>query len=91
MSRPAWLAPNGFAAIATTILDPTAFAGCFAAFLDNLGTDVLAIDCKARLRLLDGAAGRSAVHAVTAFAPAHQAIARSARSGLRKKPDISAV
>jgi putative transposase len=30
-------------------------------------------------------------HVVTAFASVRQAIVRSARSGLRKKPDISAV
>lgn len=53
------------------LLDPEAFAGCFAAFLDDLGDDgagVLAIDGKTLRRSFDRAAGRSALHVVTAFA-----------------------
>ena len=53
------------------LLDPAAFASCFAAFLDDLGEDgagVLAIDGKTLRRSFDRAAGRSALHVVTAFA-----------------------
>jgi predicted transposase YbfD/YdcC len=53
------------------LLDPTAFATCFASFLEALGADgtgVVAIDGKTMRRSFDGAAGRSALHVVTAFA-----------------------
>ena len=54
------------------LLDPAAFAGCFARFLDGLGEDgtgVIAIDGKTMRRSFDRAAGRLALHAIfTAFA-----------------------
>jgi len=53
------------------LLDPAAFAACFSAFLDDLGADgtgVVAIDGKTLRRSFDRAAGRSALHVVTAFA-----------------------
>lgn len=53
------------------LLDPAAFAGCFAAFLDGLGADgpgVVAIDGKTLRRSFDAAASRSPLHVVTAFA-----------------------
>lgn len=52
------------------LLDPVAFGQVFAAFLDDLGaagTGVLAIDGKTLRRSFDRAAGRSALHVVTAF------------------------
>ncbi len=52
------------------LLDPEAFGRAFAAFLDDLGADgagVLAIDGKTLRRSFDSAAGRSALHVVTAF------------------------
>jgi DDE_Tnp_1-associated/Transposase DDE domain len=52
------------------LLDPAAFGRAFEAFLDDLGTagdGVLAIDGKTLRRSFDRAAGRSALHVVTAF------------------------
>ena len=52
------------------LLDPAAFGRAFAAFLDDLGAvgdGVLAIDGKTLRRSFDRAAGRSALHVVTAF------------------------
>jgi predicted transposase YbfD/YdcC len=52
------------------LLDPEAFGRAFEAFLDDLGADgtgVLAIDGKTLRRSFDRAAGRSALHVVTAF------------------------
>ncbi len=52
------------------LLDPAAFGHAFSAFLDDLGADgagVLAIDGKTLRRSFDRAAGRSALHVVTAF------------------------
>ena len=52
------------------LLDPAAFGQAFGAFLDDLGTEgagVLAIDGKTLRRSFDRAAGRSALHVVTAF------------------------
>lgn len=52
------------------LLDPTAFAQAFEAFLEDLGADgpgVLAIDGKTLRRSFDRAAGRSALHVVTVF------------------------
>ena len=52
------------------LLDPAAFGQAFGAFLDDLGEDgagVLAIDGKTLRRSFDRAAGRSALHVVTAF------------------------
>ena len=53
------------------LLDPAAFATCFASFLDNLGqggAGVIAIDGKTMRRSFDRAAEKSALHVVTAFA-----------------------
>lgn len=53
------------------LLDPVAFATCFGRFLDGLGDagpGVIAIDGKTLRRSFDRAAGRSALHVVTAFA-----------------------
>lgn len=53
------------------LLDPAALAGCFSRFLEDLGSDgpgVIAIDGKTLRRSFDRAAGRSALHVVTAFA-----------------------
>ncbi len=53
------------------LLDPAAFATCFASFLNALGQDgtgVVAIDGKTMRRSFDRAAGKSALHVVTAFA-----------------------
>lgn len=53
------------------LLDPTAFATCFASFLDGVGQDgtgVVAIDGKTMRRSFDRAAGKSPLHVVTAFA-----------------------
>ena len=52
------------------LLDPAAFARAFEAFVDDLGAageGVLAIDGKTLRRSFDRAAGRSALHVVTAF------------------------
>ena len=52
------------------LLDPAAFGRAFSAFLDDLGeagAGVLAIDGKTLRRSFDRAAGRSALHVVTAF------------------------
>lgn len=52
------------------LLDPDAFGRAFEAFLGDLGADgpgVLAIDGKTLRRSFDRAAGRSALHVVTAF------------------------
>jgi predicted transposase YbfD/YdcC len=53
------------------LLDPAAFATCFSGFLCGFwpsGTGVVAIDGKTMRRSFDGAAGKSALHVVTAFA-----------------------
>ena len=52
------------------LLDPAAFGQAFGAFLDDLGAEgagVLAIDGKTLRRSFDRAAGRPALHVVTAF------------------------
>ncbi len=53
------------------LLDPAPFAACLAEFLDELGEagpGMIAIDGKTMRRSFDQAAGRSALHVVTAFA-----------------------
>ena len=53
------------------MLDPQALSACFSRFLEDLGTDgpgVVAIDGKTLRRSFDRAAGKSALHIVTAFA-----------------------
>ena len=62
------------------LLDPSAFAMCFTSVLDDPGRDgasVIAIDGKTMRRSFDRAAGKSALHVVTAFA----ADDRSGRGG----------
>src|ERR1700744_1060889 len=52
-------------------MEPGAFATCFSSFLEDLGQDgrgVIAIDGKTMRRSFDRAAGKSALHVVTAFA-----------------------
>lgn len=59
------------------LLDPEALARCFSSFLDGLGEagqGVLAIDGKTLRRSFDRAAGRSALHVVTAFASEAQLV-----------------
>jgi predicted transposase YbfD/YdcC len=64
------------------LLDPQAFGRVFEAFLDDLGAGgagVVAIDGKTLRRSFDRAAGRSALHVVTAFGTdARMAIAQRA-------------
>lgn len=65
------------------LLDPEVFGRAFEAFLDDLGLDgagVLAIDGKTLRRSFDRAAGRSALHLVTAFG-AGARVAPGSRSG----------
>ncbi len=53
------------------LLDPAAFAACFARFLDGLGAcgpGMIAIDGKTLRRSFDRAAGQSPLHVITAFA-----------------------
>lgn len=53
------------------LLDPQAFAACFARFLEGVGADgrgVMAIDGKTLRRSFDRAAGGCALHVVSAFA-----------------------
>ncbi len=53
------------------LLDPLHFAACFARFLEHLGEvgpGIIAVDGKTLRRSFDAAAGRSALHVVTAFA-----------------------
>ena len=55
------------------LLDPAAFAGCFARFVEDLGANgagVVAIDGKTLRRSFDAAAKRSPLAVVTAFASA---------------------
>ncbi|MCK8788047.1 ISAs1 family transposase [Roseomonas sp. NAR14] len=69
------------------LLDPAAFADCFAAFLDDLGKDgpgVLAIDGKTLRRSFDRAARRSALHVVTAFAAEARVVVGQVAAGTRE-------
>ena len=73
------------------LLDPAAFGRAFEAFLDDLGAagdGVLAIDGKTLRRSFDRAAGRSALHVVTAFGTgARVAIAqRAVPEGAERDP-----
>lgn len=59
------------------VIDPAALAAAFGQFLDVLGEDgagVVAIDGKTVRRSFDRAAGRSALHVVTAFAAEAQLV-----------------
>jgi hypothetical protein len=75
------------------LLDPAAFATCFASFLDGLGqdgTNVIAIDGKTMRRSFDRAAGKSALHVVTAFAAGARMTIGQVASG-DKGSEITAV
>ena len=66
------------------LLDPVAFAGCFASFLSHLGgigPGVVAIDGKTLRRSFDTAARRSALHVVTAFATERRLTLAQATAG----------
>lgn len=74
------------------LLDPAAFAGCFAAFLEGLGTEgpgVLAIDGKTLRRSFDRAAARSPLHVVTAFATEARVVVAQVAAGT-KESEITA-
>jgi predicted transposase YbfD/YdcC len=75
------------------LLDPAAFAGCFAAFLDDLGghgAGVLAIDGKTLRRSFDWAAGRSALHVVTAFAAGARLVVGQVAAGDKESEIVAA-
>lgn len=75
------------------LLDPAAFAGCFAAFLDDLGeagAGVLAIDGKTLRRSFDRAAGRSALHVVTAFAAGARLVVGQVAAGDKESEIMAA-
>jgi predicted transposase YbfD/YdcC len=75
------------------LLDPAAFGSCFAAFLDDLGaegTGVLAIDGKTLRRSHDRAAGKSALHVVTAFATDARIVIGQAAAGDKENEIITA-
>jgi predicted transposase YbfD/YdcC len=59
------------------LLDPQALSSCFGRLLEEIGADgagVIAIDGKTLRRSFDRAAGRSALHVVTAFASEAQLV-----------------
>jgi hypothetical protein len=75
------------------LLDPAPFAGCFASFMDDLGRDgtgVIAIDGKTLRRSLDRAAGKSALHVVTAFAADARVTIGQVAAGDKKSEIIAA-
>jgi predicted transposase YbfD/YdcC len=75
------------------LLDPAAFASCFARFLDGLGeagTGVIAIDGKTLRRSFDRAAGRSALHVVTAFAADARLVLGQVAAGDKESEIIAA-
>ena len=75
------------------LLDPAAFAGCFAAFLDGLGADgrgVVAIDGKTLRRSFDKAAARSPLHVVTAFAAEARVVIGQVAAGTKESEIIAA-
>ena len=75
------------------LLDPQAFAGCFAQFLDGLGEagrGVIAIDGKTMRRSFDRAAGRSALHVVTAFAADARVVIGQVAAGDKQSEIIAA-
>lgn len=75
------------------LLDPQAFAGCFAQFLDELGEagrGVIAIDGKTMRRSFDRAAGRSALHVVTAFAADARVVIGQVAAGDKESEIIAA-
>lgn len=75
------------------LLDPAAFAACFAQFLDGLGEagpGVIAIDGKTMRRSFDRAAGRSALHVVTAFAAEARMVIGQVAAGTKESEIIAA-
>ena len=75
------------------LLDPTAFAACFAQFLDGLGEagpGVIAIDGKTMRRSFDRAAGRSALHVVTAFATEARLVVGQVAAGDKESEIVAA-
>jgi predicted transposase YbfD/YdcC len=75
------------------LLDPTAFATCFAQFLDGLGEagpGVIAIDGKTMRRSFDRAAGRSPLHVVTAFAADARMVIGQVATGGKESEIIAA-
>ncbi len=75
------------------LLDPAAFAGCFAHFLDGLGDagpGVIAIDGKTLRRSFDRAAKRSALHVVTAFAADARVVVGQVAAGDKESEIIAA-
>lgn len=75
------------------LLDPAAFAACFGRFLDGLGeagAGVIAIDGKTMRRSFDRAAGRSALHVVTAFAADARVVVGQVAAGDKESEIIAA-
>lgn len=75
------------------LLDPVAFAACLARFLDGLGEEgpgVVAIDGKTLRRSFDRAAGRSALHVVTAFAADTRMVIGQVATGDKESEIIAA-
>jgi len=75
------------------LLDPAAFAACFAQLLDGLGEagpGVIAIDGKTMRRSFDRAAGRSALHVVTAFAADARMVMGQVAAGDKESEIIAA-
>ena len=75
------------------LLDPVAFAACFAQFLEGLGDagpGVIAIDGKTMRRSFDRAAGRSALHVVTAFAADARMVIGQVAAGDKESEIIAA-
>jgi predicted transposase YbfD/YdcC len=75
------------------LLDPVAFAGCFARFLDGLGEagpGVIAIDGKTLRRSFDRAAKQSALHVVTAFAADARVVVGQVAAGDKESEIIAA-
>lgn len=75
------------------LLDPVAFAACLAQFLDGLGEagpGVIAIDGKTMRRSFDRAAGRSALHVVTAFAADTRMVVGQVAAGDKESEIIAA-
>lgn len=75
------------------LLDPVAFARCFAQFLGGLGEDgpgVIAIDGKTLRRSFDRAAGRSPLHVVTAFATDARLVIGQVAAGDKESEIIAA-
>jgi hypothetical protein len=70
------------------LLDPAAFAACFARFLDGPGA--IAIDGKTLRRSFDRAAGRSPLHLVTAFAAEARMVVGQVAAGDKESEIIAA-